>query len=417
MTETHAPLVKFIEAFNQGDLAGMSEPFDPSFVFHSVPKEKDRNLSEFIAQCQEFRRAFSGARCILLDDLATAEGGVIRFLFDGKFHHEFRGLPPTGRHVQIDAILIARLRDGLISEAWEFYDALETERQLGGPAALRKSMVEQLHYELFSAKRFALLDTLVTGDFRMHSPYFTEVLGKDELRATIENLHRVLADPKYRIVSLTAEGDRVTVHYIATGRHTGEFFGVPATNRSLTLAGMSVITFREEKIAVIENLWDALGLLEQIGGWTPSAESNKRLARRFFDEFLNAGRHDIAPEIFANDVAWHASHMPPLRGPEAVREWARLSRTDWPDLHYELVDLLAERDEVVCHWKWSGTHQARWMGVEPTGKRLEFSGTTILKFRDGKICGHWAEWDTLRTLQFLGAAPDDAKLVLVRSKA
>jgi predicted ester cyclase len=42
------------------------------------------------------------------------------------------------------------------------------------------------------------------------------------------------------------------------------------------------------------------------------------------------------------------------------------------------------------------------LGINPTGKPVEFSGVTIGRFRDGKIVELWTETDQLRLMQQLG---------------
>jgi hypothetical protein len=41
-------------------------------------------------------------------------------------------------------------------------------------------------------------------------------------------------------------------------------------------------------------------------------------------------------------------------------------------LESTIEDLIAERDKVVAHWRAQATHQGEYMGIPPTGNRVNF---------------------------------------------
>jgi steroid delta-isomerase-like uncharacterized protein len=65
--------------------------------------------------------------------------------------------------------------------------------------------------------------------------------------------------------ALVAEGDKVVAHYSWRGTQKGEFFGVPATGKTVNVSGMSIYRIADGKIA--EEWWieDVLGLMQQLG--------------------------------------------------------------------------------------------------------------------------------------------------------
>jgi predicted ester cyclase len=74
-------------------------------------------------------------------------------------------------------------------------------------------------------------------------------------------------------------------------------------------------------------------------------------------------------------------------------------------------DQIAEGDRVVTRFTSRGTHKARFMGVEATGRELIWTGITIDHIVGGKIVESWANWDMLGMLQQLGIVvlPDGAQ--------
>jgi predicted ester cyclase len=69
----------------------------------------------------------------------------------------------------------------------------------------------------------------------------------------------------------------------------------------------------------------------------------------------------------------------------------------------EIVDLVAEDDTVVAHFKCSGTHRGEWLGVAPTGRRFEnVDEISIFQVKDGKLASAVAVEDNLSRMRQLG---------------
>jgi steroid delta-isomerase-like uncharacterized protein len=77
------------------------------------------------------------------------------------------------------------------------------------------------------------------------------------------------------------------------------------------------------------------------------------------------------------------------------------SRRAFPDLVFDVMQLIAERDRVAVIWKASGTHLGDLRGLPATGKRLGFSGQTFYLIQDEKAAGHWQVIDRLGFIQQL----------------
>jgi predicted SnoaL-like aldol condensation-catalyzing enzyme len=137
-----------------------------------------------------------------------------------------------------------------------------------------------------------------------------------------------------------------------------------------------------------------------------SAEENKALARRWFEDLFNAGNLEVADEIIAPE---HVNHDPTLAdippGPEG-QEQVNLYRGAFTNVHISVEEQLAEGDKVVTRWSASGTHQGELMGVAPTGNQVTITGLTINRLSDGKIAESWSNYDALGMMQQIGAIPE-----------
>ena len=138
-----------------------------------------------------------------------------------------------------------------------------------------------------------------------------------------------------------------------------------------------------------------------------SAE-NEDLARRFFEEFCDGRRLEIADEILASDHVYHDPQSPPSPpGRDGMKQVVGLYQ-DAVEGHWEVHEIVAAGDRVMVRWTGHGTHSGEIMGLAPTGRSIKVDALTLLRIEDGKIAENWTLWDTLGMLQQLGVAPAPA---------
>jgi steroid delta-isomerase-like uncharacterized protein len=135
-----------------------------------------------------------------------------------------------------------------------------------------------------------------------------------------------------------------------------------------------------------------------------SVEQNKATVRRFAAELLNTGDFAVADDLLAPDFAIYGfPGVPPTRaGLEQVLTAFRSAFPDWRDT---IDDMVAEGEHVVVRLTGTGTHQADFMGIPPTGKQVTLSGMALYRLRDGKIVEDRVQLDMLGMLQQLGVIP------------
>ena len=142
-----------------------------------------------------------------------------------------------------------------------------------------------------------------------------------------------------------------------------------------------------------------------------SVEENKAIVRRWFTEFWSKDFNPaVIDELAAPDIRFEYSLHAPLRGRDAVREFATAFRAAFPDLGFEgTADLIAEGDYVVGQWIGGGTQTGDAFDDLPigslpagTGKAMRFTGVTILKVENGLITEELGLDDGVTALQQLG---------------
>jgi steroid delta-isomerase-like uncharacterized protein len=117
------------------------------------------------------------------------------------------------------------------------------------------------------------LDAIVSPDYVLHDPSMpVQVRGVEGLKEMIEEYRngfglRVTIDHQF------ADTEFVATRYTARGRHDTEFMGIPPTGREGTATGICISRCRDGRIVEEWEVWDTLGLLQQIGAVPEPAAS------------------------------------------------------------------------------------------------------------------------------------------------
>ena len=138
---------------------------------------------------------------------------------------------------------------------------------------------------------------------------------------------------------------------------------------------------------------------------------NKAIVGRWFTEFWGKNVNlAVVDEIASPDMLLEYSLHEPRRGHADIKAFMTDFRAAFPDLHFwGTAELIAEGDYVVGQWEGGGTHSGPafadfLIGGLPaaTGRRMHFTGTTVLKLRGGKIVEEVGLDDGVTALTQLG---------------
>ena len=128
------------------------------------------------------------------------------------------------------------------------------------------------------------------------------------------------------------------------------------------------------------------------------------VVRRFLDEVLNHGRHELIDELWAPDLVWHGGSLGEIHGIEDYRRMLAVNAAGaFSNLHLNVHDVIAADGRVVVRFTNSGTQTGAFMGIPPTGKHAEWLGIGIYTVVDGKISDAWFAEDILGMLLQLDA--------------
>lgn len=140
-----------------------------------------------------------------------------------------------------------------------------------------------------------------------------------------------------------------------------------------------------------------------------SAEENKSIARRTFEEIWNKGNLNAVDSLYTANQLSYGLGMEVPAGAEGIRQFVSIYRKAYPDTHFTVEDQIAEGNMVATRWTAIGTHRGELMGIPATGKRVTVTGMTINRIENGKIVETWNNFDALGQLQQLGVIPAPGK--------
>lgn len=139
-----------------------------------------------------------------------------------------------------------------------------------------------------------------------------------------------------------------------------------------------------------------------------SAEANKTIVFRYYEEIANQRQLAVADELFASSFRLFPDSQPPY-GSEGVKQFITwLCITNFPDLRVTIEDLIAEEDKVAAHVTLHATQQVTmdWLPavepIPPTGKPFAMPEFVIWRLADGKIVERRVFIDFLAVLQQMG---------------
>ena len=116
-----------------------------------------------------------------------------------------------------------------------------------------------------------------------------------------------------------------------------------------------------------------------------SAEQNRQLVHRWFDEVWNQGRREAIAELMAPDCVLHEGSQI-IRGPREFEAFYDNLNAQFKDIRVTPGASVCEGDLVSLRWHVDCLHRE-------SGKPLAFSGMCICRVKDGRFVEAWQNWD------------------------
>lgn len=109
-----------------------------------------------------------------------------------------------------------------------------------------------------------VIDDLYADNFVGHDPQ-NPMQGKDDVRSWYNEVKTSAPDVHLNLHETIASGDVLASRWTVSGTDTGGYRGVPPTNKTWLITGLTMSKFHDGKIVESWAVSDNLGLMQQMG--------------------------------------------------------------------------------------------------------------------------------------------------------
>ena len=148
-------------------------------------------------------------------------------------------------------------------------ETLEKKSKIGEIARSNKELLKRFYKEVYVEWNMELADQVLSPQFTSHDWPKSGPVGPGAFRDYYSALRSALPDARYEVDDIIAESDKVVVRWRLIGTHKGDYGGIAATGRAITLKGIAI--YRVESGRIMER-WvvsDVHGVLEELRRSSP----------------------------------------------------------------------------------------------------------------------------------------------------
>jgi uncharacterized protein len=270
--------------------------------------------------------------------------------------------------------------------------------QLSAQVAENIKMYSDVWHRIVNEGRLDLFnDRHFTADVVMHAEP-ENIVGIAAMAAYYKNFLTGFSEISFTINDVFGQGNQLVKHWTFKGKHTGDFFGIPATGNRVSLEGSTITRMSADgRIAEERDFMDNMALLSQLG--MVSSPGNLAIVDGLYKSFAKG---DIPNALATMDphIVWNeAEGFPyadrnPYIGPEAVLSgvFARIGQ-EWE--YWNLTDIQLHEmsnNMVLSTLRYKAKHRT-------SGKIIDAQTAHLFTLKNGKIMAFQQFTDTQQTVE------------------
>jgi uncharacterized protein len=147
------------------------------------------------------------------------------------------------------------------------------------------------------------------------------IVGIEAFKSFYQNYISGFSEKKFTIVEILSQGNKIVKQWNFKGKHTGTFFGIPPTGKSVDLSGVTIAVMKNGKIAQEQDFMDSMVFLQQLG--LVSDPNNTTIVDNLYKAFAK-GDIPTALSYMDTEIVWNEAEGNkyadgnPYIGPDAV---------------------------------------------------------------------------------------------------
>jgi steroid delta-isomerase-like uncharacterized protein len=132
------------------------------------------------------------------------------------------------------------------------------------------SVVRRFFDEVINGRKMDLIDEVLTPDFIEHEETPGIAPGREGVKQFFDMMKQGFPDFRMDVEDMIEEGEKVVVRSAFTGTHTGDFMGIPATQKSVNVQVIDILRVSDGKAAEHWGIMDAASMMQQLGVAPPA---------------------------------------------------------------------------------------------------------------------------------------------------
>jgi steroid delta-isomerase-like uncharacterized protein len=127
-----------------------------------------------------------------------------------------------------------------------------------------KAAMAQFFERVYNQGDIAFLDELTAPEFISHDRG-NPTNDREGVKQIVRAIKTAFPDVAFTADDVIGESDRVAARFTMRGTQTGEFMGVPPTNKTIVVTGIDIVRFEGGKAVEHWHEWSGMELLQQLG--------------------------------------------------------------------------------------------------------------------------------------------------------
>lgn len=255
-------------------------------------------------------------------------------------------------------------------------------------------MYSQLWDDIMNKGEIRLInDNNFTADITLvASP--DNVVGIDNFKAYYQNFLIGFSEIEFTIVDIFGQDNKIMKHWNFKGKHTGDFFGIPATGKAVDIDGVTLVKMIKGKITQERDFMDNLTFMSQLGINPFKNSDNSAIIQGLYNDFKTGNIPGISAAMDANIIWNEAENFPladgnPYMGFDAIAAgvFARIGN-EWEYWNLTDIKLHEMSDNQVLA---TGRYNAKY---KKNGAQIDLQMAHLWTLKDGKIIAFQQYADT-----------------------
>jgi len=139
--------------------------------------------------------------------------------------------------------------------------------------------------------------------------------------------------------------------------------------------------------------------------FTAEELGNKETIRNLYENILNNRKYELLDSVISPDYVGIGNLEE--KGAKNFLHTVQAVIKAFPDIQWNILDLMADGDKVTLRWTWNGTNTRPFRGIPASNKSVTDNAIAIYQLYDRKIINAWLQSDRLGFLMQIGLIPQN----------